>query len=487
MTFLPSFLENHAFLAIGIIVVIYILWVLFPVRSSLRKFSKKELDSHMKGDEAALIYLDGEIDRLMIILKKEYSNLSSKMFIKKSPEIKEFWGELIELLIEMDLIKNKYRSFAHAKLKTRAFVLAYASLVRQYKTGLMVLDWVGNSDSLRKLLDQNNEFSTIKLRLTETSELLRLNAGRLYFKIIQKDLAHPELNKIIKDGLVVVNKSIKKLPKLAAKNPLHILKKSSFKLWFPIQKNVARGLSYIRVRRRDYLIQPKHLTPHIDKLQPGDIFLERREWHATNVGIPGYWTHAALYLGTLEELDAYFEEELSEVIREKFPKAYEVMKTPDENGAPMRIIEVKRPGVIFNSLENSARVDSVSVLRPAKISKADKRTVVLNALPHFGKGYDFNFDFTTEKYLVCSELVYRSFIDAPNLHLELRKLNGRLIFSPNNFVKKFDDECEGESPELEFVLFLDGNEKTKKIIERTKEEFRKSWKRPKWHIVKDHL
>lgn len=441
----------------------------------------------MTGDEAALLYLDKEIDRWMVFLKKNYNNLSRKGFIKKGPELVSVWNELVALLIEMDLIKNKYRSFAQAKLKTRAFVLAYASLVRQYEVGLMIVEWVGNSTPLIKLLNQNNEFSTIKLKLTETSELLRLNAGRLYFKIIQKELAHPELNQLIKNALVTINLSMKKLPKLVVKNPLHILKRRSFKLWFPIQKNIAKGLSYIRMTRRDYLIKSSDIKPYISKFEPGDIFLERREWHATNVGIPGYWTHSALYLGTPEELDEYFGEKISEIIEEKFPMVYKAMRTLDKDGEPMRIIEANRQGVILNSVEMSTRVDSIGVVRVTHISKADKRTVVLNALPHFGKGYDYDFDFTTDKNVVCSEVLYRAYIDAPHLHLKLNNLNGRLIFSPNSFVKKFDEECEKKKPELEFVLFLDGNEKTKKITERTQEEFRESWKRPKWHIVKDHL
>jgi hypothetical protein len=33
------------------------------------------------------------------------------------------------------------------------------------------------------------------------------------------------------------------------------------------------------------------------------------------------------------------------------------------------------------------------------------------------------------------------------------------------------------------VFFLDGQEKEKKAVESTVEELRKSWRRPKWHVV----
>jgi len=35
----------------------------------------------------------------------------------------------------------------------------------------------------------------------------------------------------------------------------------------------------------------------------------------------------------------------------------------------------------------------------------------------------------------------------------------------------------------DFVLFFDGNEKKEKAVRADVELFRKSWERPKWHIV----
>jgi hypothetical protein len=33
-------------------------------------------------------------------------------------------------------------------------------------------------------------------------------------------------------------------------------------------------------------------------MSPGCILLVRRQWYLSNIGIPGFWPHAVLYVGT---------------------------------------------------------------------------------------------------------------------------------------------------------------------------------------------
>jgi len=132
-------------------------------------------------------------------------------------------------------------------------------------------------------------------------------------------------------------------------------------------------------------------------------------------------------------------------------------------------------------VEQSCSCDSLGVLRP-RVSRSDKLAAVVEALAHLGKPYDYNFDFTSDNELVCSELIYKAFHASADIALEPEEVNGRLLLSPNQMAIKFDEELGSETEQLEFVLFLDGRG-IDQITEQSAEEFRGVWRRPKWHIL----
>lgn len=68
------------------------------------------------------------------------------------------------------------------------------------------------------------------------------------------------------------------------------------------------------------------------------------------------------------------------------------------------------------------------------------------------------------------------------MSLPLSEVLGRPLISPNEIVRLFDAEYSTEDQQLEFIAFLDGNEKEHKAVESDVEKFRESWKRPKWYI-----
>src|SRR5262249_40025112 len=84
---------------------------------------------------------------------------------------------------------------------------------------------------------------------------------------------------------------------MTAKNALKVVQNGTERAWLPVQTGTSEWMSRTKVYRPgESLISPEQIAAEQSKLQPGDILIERREWYLSNVGLPGFWSHAALYI-----------------------------------------------------------------------------------------------------------------------------------------------------------------------------------------------
>src|SRR6185295_18850463 len=84
---------------------------------------------------------------------------------------------------------------------------------------------------------------------------------------------------------------------LTAKNALKVVQNAAQSAWLPIQAGVSEWMGDTKVYRVSRsLISQERIKQLQPTLSPGDVFLERREWYMSNIGLPGFWSHAALYL-----------------------------------------------------------------------------------------------------------------------------------------------------------------------------------------------
>src|SRR5690606_23846880 len=115
--------------------------------------------------------------------------------------------------------------------------------------------------------------------------------------------------------------------------PLTFFETKAFAAWFPLQKSVANRMGDIRTQDRPFFVDEAELEALREKLEPMDVMLERRNWYLTNIGLPGFWPHAALYVGDLAALDGYFDSatvqaktghaSVSEYLQAKAPKVFD--------------------------------------------------------------------------------------------------------------------------------------------------------------------
>jgi len=285
------------------------------------------------------------------------------------------------------------------------------------------------------------------------------------------------------------------------RNAGQITQEGGLRLLFPIQKGISEWMGQTRVASGEhFLMSADQIAALHPRLRPGDILLERREWYLSNIGLPGFWPHAALYVGDAEERSAYFDTpeirawlqtqgiddgRFETLLKTRHPQAYASSQQPDEMGDMPRIIEALGRGVVFTSLEHSAAADSLAVLRP-RLSRLEIAQAILKSFSYFGLPYDFDFDFRTDGLLVCTELVFKSYRPEngrQGLDWPLSVVVGRPVLTANNIVQHFDKTWQTPAQHLDLIAFFDGNARTGRAEESDLESFRASWQRPKWHIL----
>jgi hypothetical protein len=175
-----------------------------------------------------------------------------------------------------------------------------------------------------------------------------------------------------------------------------------------------------------YRVRGRDMRELIELVRPGDVLVRGYTMYLDGKFIPGYFSHAGLYLGPVTEAD-----------RALAPERHRGRVEP---GAQM-VIHAVAEGVGMLDVLDFARCDRLLVLRfpevlraragvppddlgpllPAERDIAGRlRTggevrfeeawpvVRAAALAQLGRGYDFAFDFTDVRRLSCTEMVHRA-------------------------------------------------------------------------------
>lgn len=154
-------------------------------------------------------------------------------------------------------------------------------------------------------------------------------------------------------------------------------------------------------------------------IQPGDILVTRHRQALTNLFLPGYWPHAALYVGS--EADR----RRLEIVADQ----RHIEHWSNNN----RTLEALKDGVRFRPLEETLAVDAFVILRP-NLAECDIANAITRAVVHAGKGYNFDFDFFRSDHLVCTEVIYRAYDGINNFAIPLQELMGRQTLSAENLL-----------------------------------------------------
>jgi hypothetical protein len=427
-------------------------------------------------------------------------------------DLRGTWRSFLDNLMALDSIGHYYASFndpQDPETTRRAFWTADWIFLTEYRYALEFLKELDQIPGADVFLNETGEDRTLSKNSLADFKFRFLNverAAEFLLRDAQLDSlgpvgrGSPEGRQIKEDRKVVLSMGMAPGPLMTVKNGARILAQSAFETCFPVQRGLSEWMGRTKVYRQGQcLISPVQAEQLEQRLEPGDILFSRHEWYISNVGLPGFWCHAALYIGDAATRKAYFDDPqvkawmesqgvqggLDDLLKSKFRAKYASSLKTGPQGQIPRVIEAVGEGVIFSHLGRFAEADSLCAIRP-RLSKVEKAIALFRAFRYVGRPYDFNFDFQSDDTLVCSEMVYKAYEPSPGrpgMKFSIQQMMGHTVCAPNGMVEQFDGQYGTPAQQSDFVVFLDGREKEKDAVEASLQEFRESWKRPKWHVL----
>ncbi len=213
--------------------------------------------------------------------------------------------------------------------------------------------------------------------------------------------------------------------------------------------------------RKGKLYDDADVAAHVrSAIKAGDILLEKTPFRLTDKLIPGHWGHAAVYIGTSDELKALG------IWEHPVVKEFQQQILDDK-----LIDEALRDDVQLNTIEHFLNVDDVAIMHDHTELDEAKADRIILALRQLGKEYDFNFDIETSVKIVCSELIY---VTSILIDWITEELVGIHTVSPDNVAVKSIEELTMFDITL---LYHDGKEITtdkkvemQRLLEEAEEE-----------------
>lgn len=319
------------------------------------------------------------------------------------------------------------------------FVVAYCAACLLMRSGRFLIDSFRKERVIWKKLDEaeprfgipKKQFTKIYRSLTSPHHIwVFLEASRYWRENkteLKKQLGDDPNVKPVMDLLVAEEPWIETSKKYYAshqwKYRLHSFLRrnySGFKnVTFAIFKVSGNLVAEMRMKWKRKRVTPGVRRKLAKMLQPGDVIVTRHDDAASNLFLPGFWPHGALYIGT--------ESQRSRIGKE-LPK-----DAPNPAADPICVLEARKDGVLFRPLSDTLDVDACTVLRP-QLTPEQIREGIERAITHEGKPYDFEFDFRRTDKLVCTEVIYRAFHGCGRIRFDLKPRMGRVCLSAEDLL-----------------------------------------------------
>jgi hypothetical protein len=502
-----------------------LVWVQQP--SPLTELSRDDFDETFILDAKNYNELDAGFEHYLVLLEAKPELFESNAVLGPDDErmVLDAWEAIYAYSFALDQIRIFYEDWyrfdpsrAQRSRHLRSFLLTFAAELALYEKATRAVALLDNNRNVIKYLDSphedrglgENSFSSFRQELQGARDGARVVAGKQYLRWLDQAMQgraearaigyawlwdRVERHLILIESFGVFAAGVKSIGSDA-----ELLKQGVRRVWYPAQKGVAEWMGDTRVRRVNwYLINEQMQDELVEHLEPGDILLSRKNWYVSNVGLPGFWPHAVLYIGDPAQFTAYFDDpavrewvreqsgediDLSTYLARRWPSRWLRFGFQD-HGQPYRVIEAISEGVVFNTMAHASG-DYLAALRP-RLGKKAKAQAIVDAFEMIDRPYDFDFDFATDSALVCTELVWRAYRPATGkagLDLHLISLAGRQTLPANELAKQFVAEHDSANKQLDFVYFIDAIEQQQAAAVSDEASFLLTPMRTKWDYRK---
>ena len=324
----------------------------------------------------------------------------------------------------------------------RAFVVGFTAAAILVRMGAYMVDLAAKRPVVWEKLDEpeprygipKKSFSAIYKRLGSTRQMWRFHEALMFYEVHREDVealsGDPvvgELVSMLREEDAFLQYSKRDYLKRKFDYSVHSFKRRHLsgykKVMFHMLKLSGSAIAEIKQPFVKELGQGKRVTAGVmDTVRPllraGDVLVTRHDDAMSNLFLPGFWPHAALYIGDVDE-------------RERMGVSREVKAGCCRDG--VCFLEAKKDGVLFRPMEDTLQVDAFIVLRP-QLEADEIAQALIRVMSHEGKLYDFSFDFCKSDRLACTELVYRAYHGVGEVCFELIRHSGRSCISAEDMI-----------------------------------------------------
>lgn len=374
---------------------------------------------------------------------------------------------------------NAYKTPGKAQSKVRGFILGYAAALRLFQKSLRLVEIAEFDPMLRAKLNEPDSkfdlpggfFEDVLVSYSSLHNYVRILAASYYWLKnrrlaralgLESDPAVGWLIPVIaRERRVLRGKFWSILWKRLRRDwrsAWRMLVKPVAMFRYRSRAGIASIVSELRIGGGYVRGVGLRALEHVrGALRPGDVLLTRSEDRITSAILPGFWTHAALFVGTRETLAA------SGILDHPKVDRLSAIFARIDPGAGL-VVEAVPRGCRLHTLEYCLRADHVAVLRP-NLEAAELSECIVEAFSHVGKPYDFEFDFNVSTRIVCTELIYRSLHGRGPIRFALTKRLGRFTLTADDMVEQLLAQAETAPFSVVELLLQEGETEAQPVPE----------------------